>query len=111
MLVLLTCVEVNSMLQSHESTLIRARQQIWAPESKRIGLSLAEQSEFAAEAPDEDEEHQREVLRLHNHLIEKVRHADTLQKLFGVEVTMDNVIQFLVAVLCGVGASSRYFTQ
>lgn len=110
MLVLLTCVEVNSMLQSHESTILRARQQIWSPESKRIGLSLEEQQEFVEEGQD-DEEHQREVLRLHNHLIEKVRHADTLQKLFGVEVTMDNVIQFIVAVLCGVGASSRYFTQ
>jgi len=47
----------------------------------------------------------QEALRLHAHLVEKVQHADTLQTLFGYEITSDNVAQLLVAILCGLGSA------
>merc|ERR1719498_1491745 len=43
--------------------------------------------------------------RLHSHLIEKIEHADTLQTIFGVEVTMDNISQLVVAIGCGIASA------
>lgn len=108
-----SCVQVNNMLSSHQSALLRSRMHIWSPESKVIGLSIAEQLEFCAQdhaTTLEELESQENTFRLHNHLILKVRTADNLQKLFGIEVTTDNVIQLAAAIGCGIAASARYFT-
>lgn len=114
MLGTLSCVQVNNMLSSHQSTLLRSRMNIWSPESKIVGLSVDEQLEFVThdEATTLEElESQENTLRLHNHLILKIRTADNLQKLFGIEVTTDNVIQLAAAIGCGIAASARYFTK
>jgi len=103
---LLGCVEVNEMLRSHGEVMLRARHTLWCPEAKVVGMAEAEVSEFLSSdkaAPGSSVN--QEALRLHAHLVEKVQHADTLQTLFGYEVTSDNVSQLLVAILCGLGSA------
>jgi len=103
---LLGCVEVNEMLRSHGEVMLRARHTLWCPEAKVVGMAEAEVSEFLSsdtKAPGSSVN--QEALRLHAHLVEKVQHADTLQTLFGYEITSDNVAQLLVAILCGLGSA------
>jgi hypothetical protein len=107
---LLGCVKVNQMLRAHTHTFLRARHSLWCPEAKVLGMEENEVMELldmdhvhgitaGAEGPEKDAE------RLHTHLIEKVEHADTLQTLFGYEVTIDNVGQLLVAIACALASA------
>ena len=43
--------------------------------------------------------------RLQTHLIEKIQDHDTLQTIFGFEVTMDNIGQLVVAIGCGIASA------
>merc|ERR1719262_963278 len=99
---LLGCVEVNEMLRSHTSHIMRARHTLWNPEAKIVGMAEAEVTEFlitqkGAVNPD--------TLRLHGHLIEKIFSADTLQTIFGYEVTSANVAQLVVAIGCALASA------
>merc|ERR1719460_2504484 len=110
---LLSCVQVNELLRSHTHTFLRARHSLWCPESKVLGMADNEISEildvddavalsaFSAGANLEIKDSQR----LHSHLIEKIEHSDTLQTIFGVEVTMDNIGQLVVAIGCAIGSA------
>lgn len=102
---LLGCVEVNEMLRSHSSTILRARHTLWCPEEKVIGTAETEVSEFLESAGRPAAQGAEEALRLHAHLVEKIFTADTLQTIFGYEVTSTNVAQLLVAILCGIGSA------
>merc|ERR1719326_810643 len=110
---LLSCVQVNELLRSHTHTFLRARHSLWCPESKVLGMADNEIGElldvddsvamasFSAGADVALKDSQR----LHTHLIEKIEHSDTLQTIFGVEVTMDNIGQLVVAIGCGIGSA------
>lgn len=106
---LLGCVEVNELLRSHTSTILRARHTLWTPDTKTVGMAEAEVAEFMVEdgspvvgAPTRVNP---DAVRLHAHLIEKVHYADTLQTIFGYEVTSTNVAQLLVAIMCGIASA------
>jgi len=100
---LMGCVEVNEMLRSHTSTLLRARHTLWVPEAKVIGMDDDEVEEFL---DDEGKlSFHSEALRLHAHLVEKIATADTLQTIFGFEVTSTNVAQLLATIACGVASA------
>merc|ERR1719460_68214 len=110
---LLSCVQVNELLRSHTHSFLRARHALWCPESKVLGMADNEIGElldvddavalsaFSAGANLEIKDSQR----LHSHLIEKIEHSDTLQTIFGVEVTMDNIGQLVVAIGCGIASA------
>merc|ERR1719326_2314323 len=110
---LLSCVQVNELLRSHTHTFLRARHSLWCPESKVLGMADNEISEIldvdddvalAAFSPGASTS-LKDSQRLHSHLIEKIEHSDTLQTIFGVEVTMDNIGQLVVAIGCGIGSA------
>merc|ERR1719453_713217 len=109
---LLSCVQVNELLRSHTHTFLRARHSLWCPESKVLGMADNEIGELldvddsvamAAFSPGASVG-LKDSQRLHSHLIEKIEHSDTLQTIFGVEVTMDNIGQLVVAIGCGIGS-------
>jgi hypothetical protein len=100
---LLGCVEVNEMLRSHTEVLLRARHTLWCPEAKVIGMDDEEVEEFLE--GDEKSSFHAEALRLHAHLVDKIGTADTLQTIFGYEVTMTNVSQLVCAILCGIASA------
>merc|ERR1719379_894590 len=110
---LLSCVQVNELLRSHTHTFLRARHSLWCPESKVLGMADNEIGELldvddavamAAFSPGASVG-LKDSQRLHSHLIEKIEHSDTLQTIFGVEVTMDNIGQLVVAIGCGIGSA------
>jgi hypothetical protein len=110
---LLSCVQVNELLRSHTHTFLRARHSLWCPESKVLGMADNEISEIldvgddvalAAFSPGASTG-LKDSQRLHSHLIEKIEHSDTLQTIFGVEVTMDNIGQLVVAIGCGIASA------
>jgi len=110
---LLSCVQVNELLRSHTHTFLRARHSLWCPESKVLGMADNEIGELldvddavamAAFSPGASVE-LKDSQRLHTHLIEKIEHSDTLQTIFGVEVTTDNIGQLVVAIGCGIGSA------
>merc|ERR1719235_3066964 len=110
---LLSCVQVNELLRSHTHTFLRARHSLWCPESKVLGMADNEIEELldvdddvalAAFSPGASVG-LKDSQRLHSHLIEKIEHSDTLQTIFGVEVTMDNIGQLVVAIGCGIGSA------
>lgn len=110
---LLSCVQVNELLRCHTHTFLRARHSLWCPESKVLGMADNEIGELldvddavamAAFSPGASVG-LKDSQRLHSHLIEKIEHSDTLQTIFGVEVTMDNIGQLVVAIGCGIGSA------
>merc|ERR550514_854402 len=110
---LFCCVQVNELLRSHTHTFLRARHSLWCPESKVLGMADNEIAEIldvhddvalAAFSPGASTSI-KDSQRLHTHLIEKIEHSDTLQTVFGVEVTMDNIGQLVVAIGCGLGSA------
>jgi len=110
---LLSCVQVNELLRSHTHTFLRARHSLWCPESKVLGMADNEIAEIldvdddvalAAFSPGASSS-LKDSQRLHSHLIEKIEHSDTLQTIFGVEVTMDNIGQLVVAIGCGIASA------
>merc|ERR1719443_2670317 len=110
---LFSCVQVNELLRSHTHTFLRARHSLWCPESKVLGMADNEIGELldvddavamAAFSPGASVG-LKDSQRLHSHLIEKIEHSDTLQTIFGVEVTMDNIGQLVVAIGCGIGSA------
>jgi hypothetical protein len=111
---LFSCVQVNELLRSHTHTFLRARHSLWCPESKVLGMADNEIGELldvddavamAAFSPGASAG-LKDSQRLHTHLIEKIEHSDTLQTIFGVEVTMDNIGQLVVAIGCGIGSAT-----
>merc|ERR1719235_1698912 len=111
---LLSCVQVNELLRSHTHTFLRARHSLWCPESKVLGMADNEIAEIldvdddvalAAFSPGASSS-LKDSQRLHSHLIEKIEHSDTLQTIFTVEVTMDNIGQLVVAIGCGIGSAT-----
>merc|ERR1719353_2785469 len=110
---LLSCVQVNELLRCHTHTFLRARHSLWCPESKVLGMADNEISEIldvdddvalAAFSPGASTS-LKDSQRLHSHLIEKIEHSDTLQTIFGVEVTIDNIGQLVVAIGCGIASA------
>merc|ERR550514_1507031 len=110
---LFCCVQVNELLRSHTHTFLRARHSLWCPESKVLGMADNEIAEIldvhddvalAAFSPGASSSI-KDSQRLHSHLIEKIEHSDTLQTIFGVEVTMDNISQLVVAIGCGIASA------
>jgi hypothetical protein len=110
---LMSCVQVNELLRSHTHTFLRARHSLWCPESKVLGMADNEIAEIldvgddvalAAFSPGASSG-LKDSQRLHSHLIEKIEHSDTLQTIFGVEVTMDNIGQLVVAIGCAIGSA------
>merc|ERR1719174_3681954 len=110
---LLSCVQVNELLRCHTHTFLRARHSLWCPESKVLGMADNEIAEIldvgddvalAAFSPGASSSI-KDSQRLHSHLIEKIEHSDTLQTIFGVEVTMDNIGQLVVAIGCAIGSA------
>merc|ERR1719453_1346187 len=110
---LMSCVQVNELLRSHTHTFLRARHSLWCPESKVLGMADNEIAEIldvgddvalAAFSPGASTG-LKDSQRLHSHLIEKIEHSDTLQTIFGVEVTMDNIGQLVVAIGCGIASA------
>jgi hypothetical protein len=107
---LLGCVKVNQMLRAHTRIFLRARHSLWCPEAKILGMEENEVKELldmghAVALTATADGLEKDAERLHTHLIEKVEHADTLQTLFGYEVTLDNVIQLLIAIACALGSA------
>jgi len=98
---LLNCVNVNDMLCSHQVAFRTARHSIFVPQSKIISLTDAEVLEFYEGNHDRKSARERDALRLLGHLIDRVSKADTLQTIFGLEVTSSNVMQLVVALLSG----------
>merc|ERR1719460_3518869 len=110
---LLSCVQVNELLRSHTHSFLRARHALWCPESKVLGMADNEIGELldvddavalSAFSPGASVG-LKDSQRLHSHLIEKIEHSDTLQTIFGVEVTMDNIGQLVVAIGCGIASA------
>merc|ERR1719235_2778593 len=110
---LFSCVQVNELLRSHTHTFLRARHSLWCPESKVLGMADNEIAEIldvdddvalAAFSPGASSS-LKDSQRLHSHLIEKIEHSDTLQTVYGVEVTMDNIGQLVVAIGCAIASA------
>merc|ERR1719326_2831688 len=110
---LLSCVQVNELLRSHTHTFLRARHSLWCPESKVLGMADSEIDEIldvhddvalAAFSPGASSS-LKDSQRLHSHLIESISYSDTLQTVYGVEVTIDNIGQLVVAIGCGIASA------
>merc|ERR1719316_785813 len=107
---LLGCVQVSDLLRSHVHTFLRARHALWCPESKVMGMADNEITELLdvddsvalASFSGNADTAMKDSQRLQTHLIEKIQDHDTLQTIFGFEVTMDNIGQLVVAIGCGI---------
>jgi len=110
---LLGCVQVNDLLRSHVHTFLRARHALWCPESKVMGMADNEITELLdvddsvalASFSGNADTAMKDSQRLQTHLIEKIQDHDTLQTIFGFEVTMDNIGQLVVAIGCGIASA------